>query len=91
MKNDIDSKVLLRAFDYIQSHGDALENGRQLNGLLAFSDHDGYTIYFKSNGATLSFGFHNTYHLDYENERQKNTLLEGIMHINKLCLGLENK
>lgn len=78
MKNDIDSKTVLCVFEYIQQHGETSDNGKTCDGVTAFTDFDGYTIYLKTNTATLSLGFHNTYHLEYELPAHKETLINSI-------------
>ena len=47
------------------------EDGKLYEGICAFSDIDGYTVYLKGSGVLLRFGFHNTYHLDYQHEKNK--------------------
>lgn len=68
MKNDLDSKFLLRVFDNITQHGKN-ENGQHvLDGVKAYTDFDGYTVYIEDALVKLSFGFHNQYHFDYEKQ-----------------------
>jgi hypothetical protein len=81
MKNELDCKTILSVFEYIQGHGEAVNNAKCINGISAFTDHDGYTVYLKSNSVTLTLGFHNTYHLDYQRVSQKD---EFFIAINKL-------
>ncbi|HEA17976.1 MAG: DUF3081 domain-containing protein [Pseudoalteromonas prydzensis] len=81
MKNDIETKQILSVYEQIIQHGDANEDGKHYKGLTAFSDIDGYTIYLKGSGVLLSFGFHNTYHLDYEHEKHKDDFLKKLANI----------
>jgi hypothetical protein len=85
MKNDIDSKTILTVFEFIQKHGTQTHNGKLYDGLTAFSDFDGYTVYLKGSGVLMRYGFHNTYHLDYEHNRQKEDFLNKIELIHKLA------
>lgn len=66
MKNDLDSKFLLRVFDKIRLHGDKQEEQYILDGITAYTDLDGYTLYIEDALVKLRFGFHNQYHFDYE-------------------------
>lgn len=65
MKNDIDSKFLLSAFEKIRQHGNKENNQYSLEGVIAYTDFDGYTVYLEDALVKLSFGFHNQYHFDY--------------------------
>jgi hypothetical protein len=66
MKNDIDSKFLLSTFEKIRQHGKKDDGKYLLEGVIAYTDFDGYTIYLEDAQVKLSFGFHNQYHFDYE-------------------------
>ena len=66
MKNEIDSKFILRVFDKIRLNGESIDSQYMLDGVKGFSDFDGYTLYLEDARVKLSFGFHNQYHLDYE-------------------------
>ncbi|WP_105169616.1 DUF3081 family protein [Pseudoalteromonas sp. T1lg23B] len=83
MKNELDSKTILSVYEYIQKHGEATEEGKLYGGITAFSDIDGYTVYFKGSGVLMRFGFHNTYHLDYEHEKHKDDFIRKIESIKK--------
>ena len=66
MKNELDTKLILRVFDKITQHGEKQDSAHMLNGVKAFTDFDGYTVYIEDALVKLSFGFHNQYHFDYE-------------------------
>ncbi|MFC3033831.1 DUF3081 family protein [Pseudoalteromonas fenneropenaei] len=85
MKNELDSKTLLKVYEYIQQHGEEHEEGKYCQGLTAFSDFDGYNIYLKGNGVLLRFGFHNTYHLDYEHDKLKDAFLAKVAELATLA------
>ena len=57
------------------------EDGKLYEGICAFSDIDGYTVYLKGSGVLLRFGFHNTYHLDYQHEKNKEDFLKKVLYI----------
>ena len=74
MKNEVDSKLVLSVFDTIRKHGDTVEHetfgkAHILDGVKAYSDFDGYTLYLEDALVQLSFGFHNTYHFEYESRK----------------------
>jgi hypothetical protein len=69
MQNELDSKFLLRVFDKITNHGDKTDDGHRLDGVTAFSDFDGYTVFLQDAKVKMSFGFHNTYHFDYDSSQ----------------------
>lgn len=83
MKNEIDSKTLLRAYERIQQDGEQTEQGKFYQGLYAYSDLDGYTLYLQGSGVLLRFGFHNTYHLDYQSEKNKSDFMNKLLSIAK--------
>jgi hypothetical protein len=66
MKNDLDSKFLLDTFEKIRQHGNKQDEKYLLEGVIAYTDFDGYTVYMEDAQVKLSFGFHNQYHFDYE-------------------------
>ncbi len=45
MKNELDSKFLLQVFDKIRQHGSKNDEHYQLNGITAYTDLDGYTLF----------------------------------------------
>ncbi|MFW8590388.1 DUF3081 family protein [Glaciecola sp. 2405UD65-10] len=65
MKNELDSKFLLEAFEKIRQNGKKEHEQYILNGVIAYTDFDGYTVYLEDAKVKLSFGFHNQYHFDY--------------------------
>ncbi|MCQ8878431.1 DUF3081 domain-containing protein [Pseudoalteromonas shioyasakiensis] len=81
MKNEIDGKHILSAYERIIQHGENTTDGKLYQGVTAFSDIDGYTIYLKGSGVLLRFGFHNTYHLDYEHDKHKDDFLQKLSNI----------
>ena len=68
MKNELDSKFLLRVFDKIRQFGDKSDEKYRLNGIVAFTDLDGYTLYVEDAQVKLQYGFHNQYHFDYPSQ-----------------------
>ena len=66
MQNELESKFLLSVFHKIVTFGEKTKQGHRLAGVTAFSDFDGYTIFLQDAKVKMSFGFHNTYHLDYQ-------------------------
>ncbi|NSY33285.1 DUF3081 domain-containing protein [Pseudoalteromonas sp. JC28] len=83
MKNELDSKFLLTVFEHIQKHGEVTEEGKRYEGIVAYSDPDGYTIYLQGSGVLLRSGFHNTYHLDYEQDKHKDDFIKKLDYIFK--------
>lgn len=83
MKNDLDTQLVLQVYNHIHQHGEQHEHGKILEGISAFSDLDGYTIYLQGSGVLLRFGFHNKYDLSYDNEKQKDQFLNKLTAIAK--------
>ena len=78
MKNELNPTKILQAFEVIMEKGSPTEIGRIYGGVEAFSDYDGYNVYMRGNGVELQVGFHNTYHLDYEQEHLRESFLKKL-------------
>ncbi|EGU31849.1 DUF3081 family protein [Vibrio scophthalmi] len=83
MKNDLDSNVILLAYECVMRNGCKTELGKSYLGIEAFSDYDGYNVYLKGKGVELSMGFHNTYQLNYDQESNKATFLNQLNSLAK--------
>lgn len=83
MKNNLESKLILQVYELIHQHGEVYEQGKHYEGITAFSDIDGYTIYLQGNGVLLRFGFHNKYDLEYEHSKLKDEFLKKLDFIAK--------
>ncbi|GEK09583.1 DUF3081 family protein [Pseudoalteromonas peptidolytica] len=83
MKNELDSRFLLTVFEHIQKNGEVTSDGKRYQGVTAFADPDGYTIYLQGSGVLLRSGFHNTYHLDYKHDKHKDDLIKKLEYIYK--------
>ncbi len=83
MKNELQSKFLLAVFDKIRQHGEQKEGAYHLDGIKAYTDFDGYTLYIEDALVKLSFGFHNQYHFDYESSSQYDAFEKKLKAIDK--------
>ncbi|MEQ3653574.1 MAG: DUF3081 domain-containing protein [Glaciecola sp.] len=83
MKNNLDSKFHLQVFEKVRQHGENKEGAYHLNGIKAFTDFDGYTVYMEDALVKLSFGFHNQYHFDYDNQSQFDAFEKKLHSIDK--------
>ena len=83
MKNNLDSKLLLRVFEKARQHGEAIDGAYHLNGIKAFSDFDGYTLYIEDALVKLSYGFHNQYHFDYQSQDHFDAFQKKLESIDK--------
>ncbi|MGO2011997.1 MAG: DUF3081 domain-containing protein [Pseudoalteromonas sp.] len=81
MKNEIDNKQILAVYERVIQQGEQTPEGKHYQGVTAYSDVDGYTVYLQGSGVVLRFGFHNTYHLDYEHEKHKDDFLKKLSNI----------
>ncbi|CAI8205200.1 MAG: Uncharacterised protein [Glaciecola sp. HTCC2999] len=81
MKNDVESKFLLSVFDKIRQHGKAVNRQYQLEGITAYTDHDGYTLFIEDSLVNLRFGFHNKYIFEYDKEEHKVAFLKKLTYI----------
>ncbi|MCA2017956.1 DUF3081 domain-containing protein [Vibrio tritonius] len=83
MKNELDSSKVLHAYENVMLHGEPTENGKMYQGIEAYSDYDGYNVYMRGNGVELRMGFHNIYHLDYDQEHLKESFLKKLENLAK--------
>lgn len=83
MKNSMDSKFLLQVFEKIRLNGEQRDGAYHLNGIKAFTDFDGYTLYIEDATVKLSFGFHNQYHFNYDNQSQFDAFEKKLKSIDK--------
>ena len=83
MENELNNKVVLEVFDKIRNHGEPYEDGHMLEGVIASSDLDGYSVYLSGNGVTLQLNFHQIYKFEYESEKRKAQFMEKINYIQR--------
>lgn len=83
MKNEIDSHFILGVFDKIRQHGEVVDNEYHLEGVKAFTDFDGYTVFIEDALVKLRFGFHNQYHFDYEKQEHMEAFEQKLKQIDK--------
>lgn len=86
---EIDVRKALTVFSAISDKGIATKNSEgttvhTLNGLVAESSFDGYTIVIKNGNASLSIFFHNQFSFEYTNNKEKELFLEKMRVIEKL-------
>ena len=83
MKNELDSKLVLRVFDKIRQEGEEVEGKYRLEGVMAYTDFDGYTFYIQDARVNMQFGFHNQYHFDYQKSEDFEAFEKKLKHIDK--------
>ncbi|MCV2883113.1 DUF3081 domain-containing protein [Aestuariibacter sp. AA17] len=83
MKNELDNKFVLSVFDKICKHGEKQGEEHILEGVKAFTDLDGYTIFLEDAQVKLRFGFHNQYHFDYEKSEHLEKFQMKLISIEK--------
>lgn len=83
MQNQIDHRLLLDAYEKIHLHGKAEQGKHTLEGITAYTDHDGYTVFLEGHNTKLTLEFHNKYHLDYESVRDYDLFMKKIEQISR--------
>lgn len=89
MGAEIDVRQALSVFSIICDKGLATKNAegvsvRTLNGLVAESSFDGYTIIIKNDYVSLTIFFHNKFSFDYPNKKEKALFLDKMKIIGKM-------
>lgn len=83
MKNEIDHRLLLDAYEKIHTHGKAEQGRHTLEGITAYTDHDGYTVFLEGHNVSLTLEFHNKYRLDYKSDREYQLFMKKIEQISR--------
>ncbi len=83
MRNEINQRLVLEAFEKVHQYGKAEQGKHTLDGITVYTDHDGYTVFLEGHGVRMTLEFHNKYHLDYENERQFELFMRALENIAK--------
>ncbi|KLV04192.1 hypothetical protein ABT56_16435 [Photobacterium aquae] len=68
MKNSVDIKMLLTAYEKIKTQGQEIEFGKQLDDIKCTESHDGYSVSLSDDHVSLDIHFHNAYHFHTMNE-----------------------
>jgi hypothetical protein len=78
----MDEKIYVRrafrAFGVILAEGKRVGNEYHLNGLVAYADHDGYTVTIRNDYVQLDVFFHNKFSFNYSSRKEKSLFLEKI-------------
>ena len=83
MENELESKFLLQVFDKIRQSGEKKDDKYLLNGIVAFTDHDGYTLFIEDAKVKLQFGFPNQYRFDYPSQDAHDQFEKKLKEIDK--------
>ena len=83
MRNELDNKFVLRVFDKIRQFGTKDDERYRLNGITAFTDMDGYTLFVEDPKVKLQYGFHNQYHYDYDSQSDVDSFEKKLKEIDK--------
>jgi hypothetical protein len=86
-EHKVESKKFLELYELIRKNGDKTELGHRFEGLEAYTDFDGYSVYVTDGFVTLKIGFHNTHHMDYLTQLQLDDFFTKVNRIYlKYCL-----
>ena len=83
MQNELNNKIVLEVFDKIQRFGEPHEDGHMLDGIVASSDFDGYSVVLSGSGVTLQLNFHQSYHFDYASDTLKDQFMAKLDYIHR--------
>ena len=78
MDEKSDVRKAFRAFGTMLAEGQRVGNEYHLNGLVAYTDHDGYTVTIRNDFVKLDIFFHNKFSFNYSNRKEKLLFLEKI-------------
>lgn len=83
MKNELDTRLILSVFEKIRQHGKQIDGVYHYEGVKAYTDYDGYTVFIEDALVQLRFGFHNQYHFEYEKREHLEQFEKKIKAIDK--------
>ncbi|MCT7655396.1 DUF3081 domain-containing protein [Oceanimonas sp. NS1] len=83
MQNELDNRVILEVFDKIRRFGEPYEDGHMLEGIVATSDFDGYSVVLSGSGVTLQLNFHQSYHFEYDSATIKEQFMSKVDYIHR--------
>lgn len=84
MSEKVDIKKSLRVFNQIVTKGRRAGDEYLLNGLVAFTDFDGYTVTIKNDYVRLDIFFHNKIAFEFSSDKERVLFLEKIQSMDKL-------
>lgn len=84
LKTKIDVRQALRVYQLIMDRGHTVAEGKLFDGLLAFSDFDGYTLGLKTEGAEMLIFFHNKFQFDATNRKAHVEFVEKLDRIDRI-------
>ena len=78
MQEKINARQALRVFNTIRQFGENRGGEFYLNGLIASTSYDGYTITLRNEYVTLDVFFHNKFSLRFSSRQQKVLFLDKL-------------
>lgn len=81
MSEKIEVQAALKAFQIIIDNGEKTEQGYELEGLIATSDIDGYTVHIGDGAVTLHLMFHHKFAVDTPNRRATANFMKRLDHL----------
>lgn len=87
-KNKVDTHFILSVYEKIITHGepvstDDIHDMYHLEGITAYSDFDGYTVYLEDGQVKLWTGFHNTFQFEQDTYRAFENFIAKMKQIEK--------
>ncbi len=82
MQNQLDAKSLLHSYNLVVSKGNQTDGRYHLDGIQAWSDFDGYTVFLGNQKVTLTLQFHGKYHADYQSVSDFDLFIKQLSKLN---------
>lgn len=84
MKSELNTEKIHKVYGIIMNQGERTKRGKIYEGIEAFASSDDYRIFMRSRGVQLKVGFHNIYHIDYQEEELRDQFLAHIVRLAQL-------
>ncbi len=81
MENQIDTKLCLKVFNLVRTHGDKRESVYHYQNVKVWTDFDGYTCYLQYGNAILTLLFHGKYQFEYPSSNDFELFIKKITQL----------
>ena len=83
MKDGLNSKIILIAYQRVMEQGHVTPNGKMLDGIEAFNQPDGFEVHLQGEGVNLKVCSSNRFHLDYNKRDCRDIFLNKLSMLAK--------
>lgn len=83
MSSVINIRQALRVYEKVTEQGERIDGEYHYRGLVASAGYDGYTVTLRNDYVTLDIFFHNKFHFEFLNKKERDAFLDKVMLLDK--------